>query len=161
MGAWWNLRWGWRGVGEGYDGDGVRKGEVARALDRFRGSGLPFGFLRARPAQAAAVRPGGVMLMRSRNIAVCGSYTRAPGSGQERGEQLRSRLVRAHCSRLLSVGDEGRAPDGGQVRRVRRRVPEIKSRSTFPRISRSPAPKVQALSFFPAPKLPPFLAVIV
>lgn len=35
----------------GYDGDGVRKGEVARALDRFQGSGLQSGFLgaRARP----------------------------------------------------------------------------------------------------------------
>lgn len=32
----------------GYDGDGVRKGEVARALDRFQGSGLQSGFLRAR-----------------------------------------------------------------------------------------------------------------
>ena len=35
VGAWWNLWWGWRGVGVGYDGDGMRKGEVARALDRF------------------------------------------------------------------------------------------------------------------------------
>lgn len=46
--AWWNLWWGWRGVGVGYDEDGVRKGEVGRAPDRFQGSGLQVGFLRAR-----------------------------------------------------------------------------------------------------------------
>lgn len=73
------------------------------------------------------MQTGGVMLMRCRNIAVCRSYTRAPGSGQERGEQLRTRLVRAHCSSLLPVGVEGRAPGGGQVRRVRQRVPESKA----------------------------------
>ena len=47
VGTWWNLWWGWRGVGVGDDGDRVRNGEVARAPDRFQGSGLQFGYLRA------------------------------------------------------------------------------------------------------------------
>lgn len=68
---------GWRGFGVGYDGDGVPKGrgsEGAGPILRFRLTVL--GSCSRAPAQAAAVRTGCVLLMRSTNIAVCRSYTR-------------------------------------------------------------------------------------